>query len=629
MNINLKQHIPIQKIVPIAGLLAVGVLVVAASSSLLSGTTPSAQVAVVAMSTASACSMANGPLNVKNFGAQGDGVTDDTAAFQAAAACVTSLFVPDQAKRARVSLYIPPGTYPISAPITFAMTNPNQSPGSGFALYGISKEETKIVSTAAQTFRIVPTIGSTTPRLSIDIHDISFISKQQGGTAVEVTPDTTGTAKLMFLMENVSMTGTSGNYFNYGLKATGIFVPSLTNVHMSGAGGTACFSFGASYGASVDNSSCSGTTIGIDMPMAGEGESVINSTIADVDTGIRITVVLGGGATGPSGSAGEISGNTIKAKARGVDITGKSYMYIQGNTFTSGTTGTYQDIRVTDTYAMMIAGNTFSGGGANRTGITLIDTGAPGPLRGYNNTVTGNAFSGLGVGVKIGSGMFNTVITKNTFTGTTQPIVNQGTNTVIHLNTIGGGDTTPPTVALTAPASGATVSGTIPVSATASDNVGVAAVEFKDGNTTIGTDTTGPSPYSFSWNTTSVANGSHTLVVVARDAAGNRATSTPRTVTVSNTTSSSCTLDGVTIANGSSRIFYKAPQSPNCNASLNTQNRTCTNGVLSGSVDFNKKSCTNISYSLRSIDDFLRPIDVRSTYRPDGSTVVGTLYPFP
>ncbi len=100
-------------------------------------------------------------------------------------------------------------------------------------------------------------------------------------------------------------------------------------------------------------------------------------------------------------------------------------------------------------------------------------------------------------------------------------------------------DTTPPTVSLTAPASGATVSGTIPVSATASDNLGVSGVQFKlDGVNLQAEDAT--SPYSINWNTTSSTNGSHTLVAVARDAAGNRATSTPRTVTVSNTTSSAC-----------------------------------------------------------------------------------------
>ena len=48
-------------------------------------------------------------------------------------------------------------------------------------------------------------------------------------------------------------------------------------------------------------------------------------------------------------------------------------------------------------------------------------------------------------------------------------------------------DTTPPTVSLTAPAAGATVTGTVTVSANAADNVGVAGVRFLlDGATSRG-----------------------------------------------------------------------------------------------------------------------------------------------
>ncbi|MFO1152046.1 MAG: DUF4082 domain-containing protein [Rhodospirillales bacterium] len=95
-------------------------------------------------------------------------------------------------------------------------------------------------------------------------------------------------------------------------------------------------------------------------------------------------------------------------------------------------------------------------------------------------------------------------------------------------------DITPPSVSLTAPASGATVSGSVTVSANASDNIGVASVDFRVDGTVISTDTT--SPYSATWNTTSVANGPHTLTAVARDAAGNQTTSSGVSVTVNNTT---------------------------------------------------------------------------------------------
>jgi hypothetical protein len=100
----------------------------------------------------------------------------------------------------------------------------------------------------------------------------------------------------------------------------------------------------------------------------------------------------------------------------------------------------------------------------------------------------------------------------------------------------GGGDTTPPTTSITAPTNGSTVSGTVNVTANASDNVGVTKVEFYMDGALRTTDTT--SPYSWSWDTTTFANSSHSLVTKAYDAAGNVGTSSTVTVTVNNSTGS-------------------------------------------------------------------------------------------
>jgi Bacterial Ig domain len=94
-------------------------------------------------------------------------------------------------------------------------------------------------------------------------------------------------------------------------------------------------------------------------------------------------------------------------------------------------------------------------------------------------------------------------------------------------------DTTPPTVAVTSPASGATVSGTVSVTATASDNIGVAGVRMFVDGVALGAEDTS-APYSATWDTTSTTDGSHTLTATARDGAGHTATSAPVTVTVSN-----------------------------------------------------------------------------------------------
>jgi hypothetical protein len=99
----------------------------------------------------------------------------------------------------------------------------------------------------------------------------------------------------------------------------------------------------------------------------------------------------------------------------------------------------------------------------------------------------------------------------------------------------GTSDTTAPTVSVTAPAAGATVSGTTTISATASDNIGVTSVGFYVGTTLLGSDTS--SPYSYSWVTTSYANGAYSISAKAYDAAGNVGTSASVAVTVSNTVS--------------------------------------------------------------------------------------------
>jgi hypothetical protein len=94
-------------------------------------------------------------------------------------------------------------------------------------------------------------------------------------------------------------------------------------------------------------------------------------------------------------------------------------------------------------------------------------------------------------------------------------------------------DTQAPAVSLTAPTNSSTVSGTVTVSANATDNVGVSGVQFKLDGANLGAEDTA-SPYSLAWSTTAVSNGTHTLTATARDAVGNTTTSTGVTVTVSN-----------------------------------------------------------------------------------------------
>src|SRR5262249_35546670 len=93
-------------------------------------------------------------------------------------------------------------------------------------------------------------------------------------------------------------------------------------------------------------------------------------------------------------------------------------------------------------------------------------------------------------------------------------------------------DTMPPSVSLTAPQGGSTVSGTVTVSANATDNVGVQNVYFYVDGALINSDSV--APYGVSWNTANVADGPHTLRATAYDVGNHSADSATVTVTVLN-----------------------------------------------------------------------------------------------
>jgi PKD repeat protein len=89
----------------------------------------------------------------------------------------------------------------------------------------------------------------------------------------------------------------------------------------------------------------------------------------------------------------------------------------------------------------------------------------------------------------------------------------------------------PPTVSITAPADGATVSGSVTITADAGDDNGVTQVEFFANGSSIGVDTT--APYAASWDSSSTGDGSASLSATATDTIGQTASDTI-SVTVDN-----------------------------------------------------------------------------------------------
>jgi len=106
------------------------------------------------------------------------------------------------------------------------------------------------------------------------------------------------------------------------------------------------------------------------------------------------------------------------------------------------------------------------------------------------------------------------------------------TPTGLGTNCTSTADTAAPTASVASPSANTTLTGTVPVSATATDNVGVTKVEFYVDNAMKASDSS--SPFSYSWSTTTVANGTHTIGVKAYDAAGNTSGIKTVSVTVKN-----------------------------------------------------------------------------------------------
>ena len=135
---------------------------------------------------------------------------------------------------------------------------------------------------------------------------------------------------------------------------------------------------------------------------------------------------------------------------------------------------------------------------------------------------TGTSFTNTGVA----PGTYYYKVTAEDAAGNVGPVSNQASAVVV-------ADTTPPTVSITAPTAGSTVSGVTTVSANASDNAAVAGVQFRVGGVNVGAEDT-TAPYSVDWNTRAHLNGPLSLTAVARDPSGNTRTSAAVSVTAAN-----------------------------------------------------------------------------------------------
>jgi hypothetical protein len=182
---------------------------------------------------------------------------------------------------------------------------------------------------------------------------------------------------------------------------------------------------------------------------------------------------------------------------------------------------------------------TVTANAADNVGVANVQYQLDGSNLGSAQTSSPYSFSWNTAGVSNGSHMLTAIATDTSGNHTTSAGVTVNVNNV-------QSDATPPTITITAPTAG-TVSGTVNVTASASDNVGVANVQYQLDGANLGSPQTG-SPYTYAWNTNGTSNGSHVLTAVATDTSGNHGTSASVTVNVSNgpvTSSNNATFVGI------------------------------------------------------------------------------------
>lgn len=202
-----------------------------------------------------------------------------------------------------------------------------------------------------------------------------------------------------------------------------------------------------------------------------------------------------------------------------------------------------------------------------------------------------------------------------------------GYSSLVTVTTRTAPDTTPPTVSLSAPPAGTTVTQgqAVTVSATATDTSGIEEVQFVlDGNNIIGGDTNRPysgdtnSLYSMVWSTAGISPGNHTLTAIATDGAGNQKTSSGVAITIQSPppapTPPTATLavNPATITVGqSATIQWTSANATSCTgANFSTGNQT------SGTVSVSPTATTTYGLNCSGTGGSVTPASVTVTVNP-------------
>jgi hypothetical protein len=333
------------------------------------------------------------------------GINDCTAIIQEALNALATNFCANGA--VGVSLYFPQGTYRITDRLVFdntsiGITNVRRQGitirGAGFETSRILVDTTTDKTKGAFLFKLdVSRPDEGMYNCTLQIEDLRILANLPAAeTAIEVTPYDAGeSCRITTKLRSVRIDSlTSTNYFSYGFKGEQLYLPVMDSVYFDGlrTGSLAGLYFTNTYGGIIRNCTISGADKGVQWANTGEANSVLRSTISDVNVGVDIFSDCWN-YIGPSTMGGEMTGNTISAYGNGAVIDYKGTFFISDNSFNKLGSGTFTHLELHDSSEINISDNVFNGGSSQAAISLSRDANTPTGRQAYWTTIAYNQFS--------------------------------------------------------------------------------------------------------------------------------------------------------------------------------------------------------------------------------------------
>ncbi len=354
-------------------------------------------------------------IDVKDFGAAGDGVTDDTAAFNAAFAQARTALATQS-----VEILLPPGRYKLSSAWMPAITAAKP-----FAVAGAGPGMTTVIFTGTDGFDI--TAASTAAVMVTGMQLLrTSASPLFANTALSVVGSGTRVVASHLDIQDTSGTQTDGWATGVGLVATSNASVDDVRVEMPLAPSGTVAGVGVSIGGTtamfatdnhVDDLVATGGWAGLSVPGFAQGVYVSKPVFVANTYGIN----WNGNQTGDAAELLVADGGEFNNVIAGIYLAHGSLSQIVSNhffRFNPSTTGAWDAIDLETGNNYVVSGNNIYGAAkGTETGIMADNLG------GTPNTITGNVIGSVaGYGISLSGTTVDTTVSGNSLNGTTNAV---------------------------------------------------------------------------------------------------------------------------------------------------------------------------------------------------------------